>query len=90
MKQNIQTEVPSSFISPSLLELSSSSCSGTSLVVTTFLKISRKSDRKSFKFLQMMEFDFIRRISKTRFQKFFKEKQTFVLKNLPKPLLIDF
>ena len=27
-----------------------------------------------------MEFDFIRRISKTRFQKFFKEKQTFVLK----------
>lgn len=26
-----------------------------------------------------MEFDFIRRISKTRFQKFFKEKQTFVL-----------
>lgn len=26
-----------------------------------------------------MEFDFIRRISKASFQKFFKEKQTFVL-----------
>ena len=50
------------------------------------LKIYRKSDRKSFKFLQMMEFDFIRRISKTRFQKFFKEKQTFVLKKKNKPL----
>lgn len=45
------------------------------------LKIYRKSDRKSFKFLQMMEFDFIRRISKTRFQKFFKENETFVLAN---------
>ena len=49
------------------------------MVVLSVLKISRKSDRKSFKFLQMIEFDFIRRISKTRFQKFFKEKQTFVL-----------
>ena len=36
------------------------------------LKIPRKSDRKSFKFFQMMEFNFIRRISKARFQKFFK------------------
>ena len=43
------------------------------------LKISQKSDRKSFKFFQMMEFNFIRRISKARFQKFFEENKTFVL-----------
>ena len=46
---------------------------------TIVLKISRKSDRKSFKFFQMMEFNFIRRISKARFQKFFEENKTFVL-----------
>jgi hypothetical protein len=40
-------------------------------------KTSNSKETKT-QFLKMMEFDFIGRISKARFQKFFKEKQTFV------------
>ena len=41
-------------------------------------KTSKNSKETKTQFLKMMEFDFIGRISKARFQKFFKENQTFL------------
>ena len=40
-------------------------------------KTSNSKETKT-QFLKMIEFDFIGRISKARFQKFFKENQTFL------------
>ena len=41
-------------------------------------KTSNSKETKT-QFLKMIEFDFIGRISKARFQKFFEENKTFVL-----------